>query len=407
MTMKKNINELAIFGGPMAFKNKLYVGRPNIGKKKILLKRINNILDSHWLTNDGPYVQEFEKRIAEYIGVKHCIPVCNATIGLEITIRALGLTGEVIVPSMTFIATAHSLEWLNVKPVFCDIENDTWNIDPAKIEKLITPKTSAIIGVHLFGRPCNVEALESIASKYNLKLIFDSAHAFGCSYDKKMIGNFGSAEVFSFHATKFFNSLEGGAITTNDDELARKIRLMRNFGFHNYEILSVGTNGKMNEFSAAMGITSFDSINDFIEKNSNNYKLYQRELAGIPGLELIRYNEDEKCNFQYLVLNINAEETKINRDIIMNILWAENVIARNYFFPGCHKAEPYITKSGRKKNNLIVTDKLSNNFLSLPTGNGVNKSEIIKLCALLRFCFINAKEISSKLSEISKNNKYE
>lgn len=404
---KKNIEELAIFGGVKAFDHKLHVGRPNIGNRKRLLERINNILDNHWLTNDGPYVQDFEKKITKFLGVKHCVLVCNATIGLEIAIKALDLTGEVIVPSLTFIATAHSLEWLKIRPVFCDIDTDNWNIDPQKIEELITPKTTAIMGVHLFGRPCNVKALEKIALKHKLKLLFDAAHAFGCSYNDKIVGNFGDLEVFSFHATKFFNSLEGGAIVTNNDELAKKARLMRNFGIHEYEILSVGTNGKMNEFSAAMGITSLKSVAKFISKNRQNYLHYKKSLDGLRGVRLIKYNEKEKCNYQYLVLEIVDEITKISRDDLMKVLWAENVIARNYFFPACHNSEPYRSGSKYKKPCLPITEKISSRLLSLPTGTSMDNQKIQKLCGIIKFCIDNAAEISSILKKSKyKNRKY-
>lgn len=399
MEMKKEIGDLAIFGGPKSFDNKLHVGRPNIGNRERLLNRINDILDNRWLTNDGPYVQELERRIAEFVGVKHCISVCNATIGLEIAIRALDLSGEVIVPSMTFIATAHSLEWQKTKPVFCDVDPDTWNIDPKKVEDMITPRTTGIIGVHLFGRPCEADLLQAIASKNNLKLMFDAAHAFGCSNNNKMVGNFGDVEVFSFHATKFFNSLEGGAIVTNNDEIAEKVRLMRNFGFKDYDVLTVGTNGKMNEFSAAMGITSLESVNDFISRNKHNYEKYRENLSGIPGVKLIKYDERERCNFQYLVLDIDEGATKISRDNLMKILWAENVMARNYFHPGCHKANPYVAGLDGKGWNLPVTEKISRRLLSLPTGTGMNDQDIEKLCEIIRFCVKKGGEISANMED--------
>ena len=214
--MKSQLEELAIFEGVPAFNKTLHVGQPNIGNRAQLLERINDILDRRWLTNDGPYVQEFERKIAKLVGVKHCLAICNATVALEIAVRAAGLSGEVIVPSMTFIATAHCLQWQEITPVFCDIDPKTHNIDPAKIERLITPRTSGILGVHLWGRACNIEALSEISRQYGLKLLFDAAHAFGCGYQGKMIGGFGNAEIFSFHATKFFNTLEGGAVVTND-----------------------------------------------------------------------------------------------------------------------------------------------------------------------------------------------
>ena len=270
---KQTIDDLACFGGRPAFDEPLHVGRPNIGNRQKFSTRVDDILDRKWLTNDGPYVIEFEKRLAELTGVKHCIAMCNATIALEIAIRALELKGEVIVPSFTFVATAHVLQWQDITPVFCDIDPQTHTIDPAKIDALITPQTTGILAVNLWGWHCDIAALEEIARRRGLKLLFDSAHALGCSYKDRMIGGFGDAEVFSFHATKFVNSLEGGAVVTNDDELARKIKLMRNFGFVAYDqVASIGTNGKMSEVSAAMGLTNLESIDDFIAINRRNHK---------------------------------------------------------------------------------------------------------------------------------------
>ena len=268
-------------GGRPAFSEPLHVGRPNIGDRAALLARINDLLDRRWLTNNGPFVQEFEQRVADFLGVKHCIAMCNATVALEIATRALGLHGEVIVPSFTFIATAHALQWQEITPVFCDVDPATHNLDPAKVEAMITPRTTGIIGVHVWGRPCAIEALSEIAERRGLKLMFDAAHAFGCSYKGRMIGNFGEAEVFSFHATKFFNTFEGGAVVTNDDDLAAKIRLMKNFGFAGYDnVIYVGTNGKMSEVSAAMGLTGLESLDEFIAANRRNYAAYRAGLAG-------------------------------------------------------------------------------------------------------------------------------
>ncbi|MER3329445.1 MAG: aminotransferase class I/II-fold pyridoxal phosphate-dependent enzyme, partial [Candidatus Kapaibacterium sp.] len=226
--MKQNIIDLAIFGGNTEFDSLLHVGRPNIGNREYFLSQVIEVLDNRWLTNSGPKVNEFERKIEEYIGVKHAIAITNGTVALELLIRAAGIKGEVIIPSFTFVACAHAFQWQEIKPVFCDIDPNTHNIDPLEIEKHITPNTTAIMGVHLWGRSCNIEVLEQISKKHNLKLMFDASHAFACSYKGKMIGNFGIGEVFSFHATKFFNTLEGGAIVTNDDELASKIRLMKN-----------------------------------------------------------------------------------------------------------------------------------------------------------------------------------
>jgi len=340
--VKRDIEDLAIFGGEPAFEEKLYVGRPNIGNRERLLERINDLLDRRWLTNNGPYLHEFERCLADMVGVKHCIAICNGTVALEIVIRALGLTGEVIVPAFTFIATAHALRWQEITPVFCDIDPCTHNINPHKIEDMITPLTSGIIGVHVWGRPCDIESLAEIARRHKLKLLFDAAHAFGCSYRGRMIGNFGNAEVFSFHATKFVNTFEGGAVATNDDDLAAEIRLMKNFGFTWYDKVDyIGTNGKMNEVSAAMGLTSLESMDEFIAVNYRNYKQYQSELEGIPGIQLIKFDETERCNYQYIVLKIDEHIAGLSRDQFVEILHAENVLARRYFYPGCHRMEPY------------------------------------------------------------------
>ena len=399
--MKQTIDDLAIFGMLPAFNEQIYVGRPNIGNREHLLARINDLLDRRWLSNNGPYVQEFEELIANKVGVKHCIAMCNGTVALEIAIRAAGLTGEVIVPSFTFIATAHALQWQEITPVFCDIESKTHNINPYQIEQMITPRTSGIIGVHVWGRACDVEALTDIAQSHNLKLLFDAAHAFGCSYKGRMIGSFGNAEVFSFHATKFFNTFEGGAVVTNDDELADKIRLMNNFGFAGYDnVIHMGTNGKMNEVAAAMGLTSFESMEDFIAVNYRNYQHYQQQLAGIPGISLSTYDEQEKCNYQYIILEVDEAVTQISRDKLQEILWAENILARRYFYPGCHRMEPYRSYFPHAGLLLPETEKLVNRVLILPTGTAVSACDIEKICQLIHLIFSNAKEIQMRLLEV-------
>lgn len=396
--MKENIDDLAIFGGAPAFLTLLHVGRPNIGDRVRLLSRINDILDRRWLTNDGPYVHEFEKKLSEYLGVKHCIAICNATIALEITIRALGLKGEVIVPSFTFIATAHSLQWQEITPVFCDVDPRTHNIDPICIEKMITPRTSGIIGVHLWGRPCAVESLKRIAADHNLKLVFDAAHAFGCSYKGRMIGGFGEAEIFSFHATKFFSTFEGGAVATSNDELAAKIRLMKNFGFAGYDkVIYIGTNGKMSEISAAMGLTSLESIDELISTNRHNYELYRGELGNVPGLQVIKYEDTERCNYQYIVIEIDEAIAGISRDLLLTILHAENVVARRYFYPGCHQMEPYRSYFPHASLLLPNTMNLVQKVLLLPTGTALNDGDIQKICRIIRLGVDNADAIKTRL----------
>lgn len=394
--MASELRDLAIFGGPPAFTEKLYVGRPNIGDRELLFKLLGEALDRRWLTNGGPIVQEFERRLADFLGVKHCIAICNATIALEIAIRALGLTGEVIVPSFTFVATAHALQWLGLKPVFCDVDPETHNIDAEQIETLITPQTSGILPVHLWGRPCSIDRLVEIARRHKLALIFDAAHAFGCSHNGRMIGSFGDVEVFSFHATKFFNTFEGGAATTDDDDLAEKMRLMRNFGFAGYdEVNSVGTNGKMAEVSAAMGLSSLARMEEFVATNKLNYESYRSSLAGVPAVEVIDYNEAERNNFQYIVLQIAADHDGLTRDELLAALWAENVIARRYFYPGCHRMEPYRSE---RSYQLPITEELAQRLLLLPNGTAVDDSDIKRICQVVRLIMSHPREVKERLS---------
>jgi dTDP-4-amino-4,6-dideoxygalactose transaminase len=400
MKTRNNLDTLVVFGGTPAFREPLHVGRPNIGDRAQLLERINDMLDRGWLTNNGPYVQEFEKRIADLTGARHCIAMCNGTVALEIAIRALELTGEVIIPSFTFIATAHALQWQQITPVFCDINPDTHAIDPRRVEEMITPRTSGIIGVHVWGRACDVEALEDIAQRRNLKLIFDAAHAFACSHNGAMIGNFGEAEVFSFHATKFFNTFEGGAVVTNNDELAKKMRLMNNFGFSGYDnVIYIGTNGKMSEVSAAMGLTGLESLDEFVAVNRRNHEKYRRELGGLPGVRVLAYDAAEKCNYQYSVVEIDESAARVSRDAMLEILWAENVLARRYFYPGCHRMEPYRSFFPHAGLLLPETEELAKRVLVLPTGTAANETDIATIAEIMRTVISNGAEVTTRLAD--------
>jgi dTDP-4-amino-4,6-dideoxygalactose transaminase len=356
---------------PPTFPEPLYVGRPNIGSREAFMKLAGEMFDRRWLSNNGPLVQELEKRIADYLGVKHCVAMCNGTIALEIAIRALKMTGEVILPSYTFIATAHALHWQGITPVFADIDPTTHNLDPAAVRRMITPRTTGIIGVHVWGRAAPVEELKAIADEHNLQLMLDAAHAFGCSRNGRMLGNFGRAEVLSFHATKFYNTFEGGAVVTNEDELAEEIRLMRNFGFQGFDnVIHPGTNGKMTEICAAMGLVNLDYIDEVIAANRRNYEAYRTVLAGLPGLTLMPYDEAERNNYQYVVVEVGVD-SPVSRDELVEALHKEKVIARKYFWPGCHNMKPYrdlFPDAGRSlPNTTLVADRV----LLLPTGTTV------------------------------------
>lgn len=365
--------DLAINGAPPAFSEPLHVGRPNLGDRDAFLGRVGEIFDRRWLTNNGPVVQEFEQRIAERLGVKHCVAMCNGTIALEIAIRALGLEGEVIVPSWTFVATAHALHWQGITPVFADIDPATHNLDPESVRRMITPRTTGIIGVHLWGRAAPVEQLQAVADEHGLKLMFDAAHAFGSSCNGHSIGRFGECEVFSFHATKAFNTMEGGAVTTNDDELAESIRLMRNFGFAGYDnVIHPGTNGKMIEVCAAMGLVNLGGFDDVIVTNRRNHRSYKKALEGIKGIALLEYETAERNSHHYVVLEV-GDDCTASRDEIIATLHAENILARKYFWPGCHGMRPYRDLFPHAGLVLQETERTAAKIVVLP--NGINLPE--------------------------------
>ncbi|MDI6799675.1 MAG: aminotransferase class I/II-fold pyridoxal phosphate-dependent enzyme [Actinomycetota bacterium] len=394
----KSVSDLAIFSKKPAFDEKLHVGRPNIPDETAFLEMVKGVPERRWLTNNGPLVNQFEEEIARFLGVKHAIPICNGTVALEIAIRALKMEGEVIVPSFTFVAIAHSLKWQGIEPVFCDIKSDDFTIDPAKIEELITERTTGIVGVHLWGRACDAEALEVIAKERGLKLLFDAAHSFACSHGAKMVGSFGAAEVLSFHATKFINTLEGGAITTNDDELAKRIRLIKNFGFSGMDnVIYLGTNGKMNEISAAMGLCMLAEMERLIEINRSHYHLYLSELDGVGGLIVRPYEENNNNNYQYVVVMVDEEEAGLSRDQLLKVLHGENIIARRYFYPSCHNMEPYRTLCPEAGKNLPETELASNMVICLPTGSAVSADDIKKVCEIIRLALSEPERVKEGL----------
>jgi dTDP-4-amino-4,6-dideoxygalactose transaminase len=394
--IKARLDDLAVLGGPRTFPEPLHVGRPNVGDRERLRRRLEDLLDRRWLTNDGPYVQELERRLADLLDVPHCIAVCNATVALGIAARALGLTGEVVVPGFTFVGTAHALAWIGLEPVFCDVDARSHCIDLRSAERHVTARTSAILGVHLWGRPCDVEGLEAVCARRGLRLIFDAAHALACSHRGRPIGGFGDVEVFSFHATKFVNAFEGGAVTTRDAGLARRMRLMRNFGFADYDtVVELGTNGKMSEPSAAMAITSLESLEEFVAVNRANHERYAAALAGTPGLALLGPAAGERWNYQYVVVEVDEDAAGLTRDDLHRVLWAENVLARRYFHPGCHVMAPY---RGAPSVSLPVTDRLARSVLCLPTGTAVGGPEIDAIGAVLRVAAAHAGDVRSRLA---------
>jgi dTDP-4-amino-4,6-dideoxygalactose transaminase len=374
---------LAVLGGPPSFSEPLHVGRPNIGDRGRLLARIEGILDRAWFTNRGPVVQEFERVLAERFGVDHVVAVCNATLGLEIVTRAAGVTGEVIVPSFTFVATAHAMQWQGLTPVFADVGSGSHLIDPQSVESLVTPHTSAVIGVHTWGMGCPTGELEAIADRHGLSLFYDAAHAIGCTHEGRPLGGNGRAEVFSFHATKYVNAFEGGAVATNDEVLAARVRNMVNFGFEGADrVTSVGTNAKMSEVSAAMGLTSLESEEAFAAHNRVIWEVYRDALDEVPGVSLVEYPAGERNSHQYVVAEV-GDETPLSRDALVAALQAEGCMARRYFYPGVHRMEPYASLSPMASRWLPRTEALAARVLVLPSGTAMSESSASRVGSLM------------------------
>jgi dTDP-4-amino-4,6-dideoxygalactose transaminase len=380
---KRSAKDFAINGGSPLFDKPLHVGQLFLPSRRRLESRIDMIYKSGWMTNNGPMVQEFEERISAMTDTAHCVSVANGTLGLMLLARALDLKGEVILPSFTFVATAHSIYWQGARPRFCDIDRNTHNLSPEKVVEALTDETTAILGVHVWGRPCAPEALQDIATRCRIPLIYDAAHAFGCVHSKTPIGNFGVAEVFSFHATKVMNCCEGGAITTNDAALAAELRDLRNFGFQGMDNISgVGINAKLSEIQAAWGLCVLDEIDEIVMRNKEIYFGYRDQLEGIPGIRCIPLDEDGDSNYQYVVLEI-TDDFSLSRDELLQLLWAENILARRYFYPGIHQMSPY-RDDCRPPTALVDTERLTRQVLQMPSGRSCTIGAIAEICNLIK-----------------------
>lgn len=392
----KDLNNLAILGQLPRFRDfALHVNLPKSPDKDNFLKLISKVLESKRFTNGGPLTEQLEHKIATYLGVGECVLVANGTLGLQLVTRALNLKGEVIVPAFTFIATANALKWEGITPVFCDIDLNTHNICLDHCKQLITPKTSAILGVHLWGRSCNSRELKKLAEKHKISLFFDASHAFACGKNKQLIGSFGEAEIFSLHATKAFHTGEGGAITTNNKYLANKLRKMRSFGFVDYDKTEcLGINAKISELHAALGLANLDSLANSLKVSRNNHQLYSSLLSNIEGIDILQY--DQPHNFHYIVAEIQ-ENAPLNRNELLQVLIHENVIARRYFYPGCHRMAPF--GSTTSYSPLKNTDKLAEKILILPGGSNLSSEEVEGVCETIISGFKNSEKIKLKLSE--------
>lgn len=342
---------------------------------------VDGVWTRRWLTNDGELVRRFEADIARRTKTRHCIAVTNATIGLQLAALATGMKGKIITPAFSFVATAHAIELSGMKALLCDVDARTHNLDVAKARELgESTKVGGILPVHLWGRPCDTRALDRLARDLDVPIVYDAAHAFACSAAGKPIGGFGDAEVFSFHATKFLNTAEGGAITTNDDEVAARLRLLRNFGFAGYDkVVALGTNAKMSELHAALGLTNLASMPAFVRRNKTNHALYTRLLADVPGIEVVRYASAH--NHQYVIVHVDAHHVSVSRDDLVASLWKQGILARRYFAPGIHRMVPY---SSRRHAKLPVTDLLASGLMALPNGMAMQASDVRRVCRAVR-----------------------
>jgi dTDP-4-amino-4,6-dideoxygalactose transaminase len=369
--------------GP-AFSSPLHVGRPWTGSEDRFRAMLDEIFKEARFTNDGPHVRRFEEQIAALHGVRHCIAVTNATLGLQIALKAVDATGEVLMPSFTFIGTAQAASWIGLKPVFCDINPLTLTLDPADAERRMGPDVSCILPVNLFGHPCDFEAIDALAKRHDLPVVYDSAHCAGLGAESTRIAGQGTLHVLSFHATKLLHTFEGGAILTNDDALAKKARLLRNYGFSGYDAVDcIGTNAKMSEIAAAYGLASLGDLETMIDVQATHHASYVRALAAVPGISFVHSSSRSRANHHYVVLLVDEDMFGMHRDTLSALLWAENVRARNYFSPGCHRMTPYRLSSETQKLSLPVTERIAGQTLCLPNDASLDESIILKICALI------------------------
>lgn len=362
--------------------SKIFVTQPLLPDIDDVQTQLKEIWESKWLTNMGKKHNELESRLTNILKVPHVSLFNNGTIALMVAVKALDLPqgSEVITTPFTFAATPHCIAWNGLKPVFCDIEPNTMTIDADKIESLITPNTSAILGVHVYGFPCDVEKIDKIAKKYNLKVIYDAAHAFSTEINEKGIGTFGDITMFSFHATKLYNSIEGGCLTYNDENLVRKIYNLRNFGIQSEELVEeVGINGKMNEIQASIGILNLDLYKAEQEKRAKVKAFYDENLSKIKGIRIPKMPLGTTNSYQYYPI-IVEDDYPINRDELYEKFKKENIFTRKYFYPACHDYECYKNDLTVRLAKLAVVDDLKNRVLCLPFYGDLDESILSEVC---------------------------
>lgn len=385
---------LALLGGEPAFPRPLAVGAPIVEPetRERYHRLMEEVFERNWLTNDGPLARQLEEEIARLHAVRHCALVCNATIAQVLLLRALDLKGEVVLPSFTFVATAHACVWQGLVPVFCDVSPDSLMAGPAEVERALTSGTRAVIGVHLFGNVCDADGLAATCARRGLALVFDAAHAFGCARGERPIGGSGRAEILSFHATKAFSTFEGGAVLTNDRDLDARIRALRNFGFRGYDDVAwLGLNGKLSESAAALGLASLPVLEERRARCRTIYEAYRDRLGEIPGVRVLPVGKEGRSNYHYVPVLIDAEAFGISRDLLCRLLWAENVLARRYFHPGLHRMAAYAQSVPNL--SLPVTEAVSERILCLPSGFASPIATVERIVGLFREARARAQDL--------------
>lgn len=350
------------------------VTSPFLPPKEEYIAYIDKIYEKKWLTNMGPLSSELELKLKEHLGLEHLLFLNNGTIALQIAIKALKLSGEIITTPFSYIATTTAILWENCTPVFADIDENTFNIDPSKIEALITPNTTAILATHVFGNPCNVDEIDKIAKKYNLKVIYDAAHCFGVKYSSKSILKYGDISTVSFHATKIFHTVEGGAVVSNSAELTDRMSKLRNFGHKTSESFDgIGINGKNSEFHAAMGLCNLKYIDDILKVRKLQYEYYLEKLKGL-NVRFQKIEEDTEYNYSYFPIVFESEEILLKAKIDLETNW---VYPRRYFYPSLSTLE-YVNGE-----LTPISNSISKRVLCLPLFNTLTKEDQDYICRIL------------------------
>jgi dTDP-4-amino-4,6-dideoxygalactose transaminase len=399
--VKKIVDDLAFFSGKAAFDDPLHVAQLNLPLWEEMELVFRGIFERRFFTNHGPLVRELDQCFASFVGAEHAVCVTNGTVALMILARSLDLSGEVIVPAFTFPATVQALSWAGLTPVLCDVDPKTHMISPDTVAPHITPRTSGILGVHVWGRPCEPERLESFSTELGLVLFFDACHGVGCSYNGCRIGNFGVGEAFSFHATKILNGGEGGCITTNNAQLAAKLRTMRSFHpSETFAQVPLRMNGKMSEAQAGLALLSMIEYPKNVAGNRRRYDAYRYRLSDVPGVSLLEFNSAYENNYQYIVIEIDQERAGLHRDVFLNLLSAENVLCRRHFYPGIHRMLPY-SNMPTAIGNFPGTNRLCDRLLQLPNSQTMTEADVDRICNLIRNIQQLAEPIRSKMVQFS------